>query len=189
MKITILLGSVRQGRHTHKVAFYLEQLLKIKGAEVNLIDLAKDVLPPHGFEISAQQTDIIDKMSHQLSEADGLIFVTPEYHGTFSGVLKNALEYFWSEFTKKPIGVVSVSSGQLGGINASTQLQHVILSLGAFPMPVKLLVSEVQTFFNDSNQPNNERVSKAADRFLNEFLWFTDAIYQKRIGHQLKESA
>jgi NAD(P)H-dependent FMN reductase len=105
-----------------------------------------------------------------------MILVSPEYHGSFSGVLKNALDFYWAEFKKKPIGVVTTGSGKMGGINASTQMQHVILSLGAYPLPTKLLIPEIQHAFNDQYEPLREDIIKNSDRFLNEFTWFANAI-------------
>lgn len=183
MKTAIILGSIRTGRQSHKVAYYLEQVLLQKGVDTDLIDLAKDSLPvleqqpTPGPELTAK----IQHISQRLRQADAIIFVTPEYHGSFSGVLKNALDYFWAEFSKKPIGVATASAGKMGGINASTQLQHVILSLGAFPLPLKLLVPEVQHAFDKTFKPQTEKMVKSTEKFLDEFLWFADAVYQKKV--------
>jgi azobenzene reductase len=137
MKTTILTGSVRKGRQSHKAGLYIARMLRARGVETDLIDLAQTPLPILGTEEAGTPEAMhnIARTGARIAEADALIFVTPEYHGSFSGVLKNALEHFWSEFQKKPAGVVTASSGRMGGINASTQLQHVILSLGAFPLP------------------------------------------------------
>ncbi len=145
MKVAILLGSLRIGRQSHKIARYLKTRLHEKDVIADLIDLAENPLPI--MKIHPQHPPEAQQISVRLQEADALLFVTPEYHGSFSGVLKNAIDYFWEEFQKKPIGVVTVSAGKMGGINASTQLQHVILSLGAFALPTKLLVPEIQTVF------------------------------------------
>ncbi|WP_437782711.1 NADPH-dependent FMN reductase [Sorangium sp. So ce1097] len=178
MRISILLGSTRTGRQSHKVAHHLERELQKRSVATDLIDLAESPLPILD-ERAGRHPQIqarVQGLSARLHEADGLLFVTPEYHGSFSGVLKNALDYFWEEFSKKPIGVAAVSAGKLGGINASTQLQHVILSLGAFPVPTKLLVPEVQSAFDESLQVNGEHLVKSTARFLDEYLWFARAI-------------
>lgn len=182
MKITILSGSIRPGRQSHKVAIYLKQSLEERDVEVNLIDLAETPLPIFGENIK-QSTVIeegINAISDKLREADALLFVTPEYHGSFSGVLKNALDYFWIEFQKKPIGVAAASAGRMGGINASTQLQHVILSLGAYPLPLKLLVPEVQDSFNNSVDALKDSITSSTAKFLDEFLWFAAAVSNKK---------
>ena len=183
MKIAILLGSIRVERQSHKVAHYLERELKNYGLESDLIDLAVDPLPLLGENIAEDEKvrTRIANVGERLKQAQAILLVTPEYHGSFSGALKNALDFYWAEFQRKAIGVVATSTGKMGGINASTQLQHVVLSLGAYPLPVKLLVPEINLAFNKQDEPVSERFIKSAEKFLTEFLWYADAIDAKKI--------
>ena len=179
MKITILAGSVRKERQSFGLASYLQVQLQKRGIQVGLIDLAKTPLPIFGQEGSDQSN--VKSIGDQLRQSNALILVTPEYHGSFSGVLKNALDYYWEEFQKKPIGVAAASAGKMAGINASTQLQHVVLSLGAYPVPRKLLVSEIHKAFNSNYLPLNNSLSEAVEKFLDEFLWFSEAMTAKKM--------
>ena len=178
MKCAIILGSIRIGRQSHRIAYYLEKKLRERGIDVIMIDLAEHPLPMMEEDNGRLRSpaDDISIVGAKLKEADSMILVSPEYHGSFSGVLKNALDFYWAEFKKKPIGVVTTGSGKMGGINASTQMQHVILSLGAYPLPTKLLIPEIQYAFNDQYEPLREDIIKNSDRFLNEFTWFANAI-------------
>lgn len=185
MKIALIIGSVRTGRQSHKIAYYVEKILHKRNIETDVIDLLKQPLPIYGTLLDSVSGENIKSLAERLSEADSIILITPEYHGSFSGVLKNTLDHFWSEFRKKPIGVVATSMGKLGGINASTQLQHVILSLGAYALPVKLLVPEIHLAFDESFNTQNENIIKRTSRFLDEFLWLAEAVSQKKL---LKES-
>lgn len=182
MNIAILLGSIRKERQSHKVGLYLRNKLRNRAIETTVIDLAASPLPllemqsGHPIDLDVE----IKNISRQLLEADAIIFVTPEYHGSFSGVIKNAIDYFWREFQKKPIAIAASSSGKMGGINASTQLQHVISSLGAYALPKKLLISEIHNVFDSSHQPLKESINEDAEFFLDEFLWLTEAIALKK---------
>jgi len=191
MKVTIFLGSIREGRQSHRAAYYVAKSLDERGIESDLIDLAKTPLPIHSGpdEKNPQLKKNIEQISRRLKTADAIIFVTPEYHGSLSGVLKNAIDYYWEEFQKKPIGVVAASAGRMAGINASTQLQHVILSLGAFPMPLKLLVPEIHNAFDDEFLPQNEKIITSTEKFLDEFLWFAEALGEKKNADKKKEWA
>jgi len=64
----------------------------------------------------------------------------------------------------------------MGGINASVQLQHVILSMGAYPLPQKLIVSEIQNAFDEEFNPKQELLAKQGEKFVAEFVWFAQAI-------------
>lgn len=189
MKVVILLGSVRMGRQSHKIAHYLEHMLTVRGIETDLIDLGKDALPILGTQVD-DDLDLpgtVHAISERLHQGDGLLLVTPEYHGSFSGALKNALDYFWAEFQKKAIGVVAVSTGKFGGVNAAHQLQQVILSLGGVALPTKLLVPEIQLAFGEDAAPLHDKIVRYTQKFLDEFLWFADAIYQKRLKEMAPE--
>lgn len=176
------MGSIRIGRQSHRIAYYLEEKIKIRGIDVTMIDLAEHPLPMMEEDNGRLRSpaDDISIIGTQLKEADAVILVSPEYHGSFSGVLKNALDFYWAEFKKKPIGVVTTGSGRMGGINASTQMQHVVLSLGAYPLPTKLLVPEIQHAFNENNEPLRDDVVRNTERFLNEFSWFAAAIVKAK---------
>ena len=179
MKVALILGSIRLGRQTHKIAYYLQNKLKERGVETIMIDLLHYQLPLMEEQSGRHPSlpPVVAEVGELLKEADALLLITPEYHGTFSGVLKNAIDYYRAEISKKPVGVVTATGGKMGGINASTQLQHVILSMGSFPLPLKLLVPDVQHSFDEEYNPLNESVVKTSQKFLDEFLWFAGAIY------------
>ncbi len=66
-----------------------------------------------------------------ISEADGLLFVTPEYNYSVPGVLKNAIDWasrpaYQSVFRGKPTFVISVSGGALGGVRAQAHLKYIL---------------------------------------------------------------
>ena len=184
MNIAILLGSIRIGRQSHRIAYYVEKKLQQRGHTVTMIDLAEHPLPMMD-ESNGKLHDPAEDISvigNQLKDADGVILVSPEYHGSFTGVLKNALDFYWAEFSRKPMGVITTGSGRMGGINASTQMQHVILSLGGYAVPTKLLIPEIQNAFDENFQPLREDIVKNTERFLNEFTWFVQAIVNAKLG-------
>jgi chromate reductase len=66
-----------------------------------------------------------------IAEADGLLFVTPEYNYSVPGVLKNAIDWasrpaMQSVFKGKPAFVISVSGGALGGVRAQAHLKYIL---------------------------------------------------------------
>lgn len=182
MKIAILVGSVRMGRQTNKAAYYLKEQLTNRNIETDLIDLAENPLPILKERVGhhPQPPENAVQISDRLDEANAIIWISPEYHGSISGNLKNAIDYFWSEFQKKPIGTVTTSAGGFGGINASHHLQQIILSIGAYPMPLKLLIPRIHTAFDEDYEPQNENIIESTDNFLDEFLWLADALARKK---------
>lgn len=64
------------------------------------------------------------KWSAAISQYNAYIFVTPEYNGSISGVMKNALDQLFHEWRSKPAGIVSY--GTAGGVHASAHLAEIL---------------------------------------------------------------
>lgn len=178
-KITILYGAIREGRLSIRAARALQTALTNSDrAEVTLIDIKDYHLPVMENRLKDMENPParLVELSEKLSGADGIVFVTPEYNNSYSGALKNAVDYFTKEWAKKPIGVVCGSNGKMGGINASNMLQLLVLAIGAFPMPYKLLVPELDKSLAEDGTPQNEIMAKNINRFVEEYLWFVEAI-------------
>jgi azobenzene reductase len=176
--IVIISGSIRPDRQSHNVAQFLVNIFnEDENINADLIDLTKTKIPllEYSFRHHPNPTDSMLEMASKLDAADGVILLSPEYHGSYSGVLKNAVDHFWLELKRKPMGVVAVSAGARGGINASSIMQQLILAIGAFPMPHKLLVPTVKTAFDDAGVPVDSLL-RDGNTFKNEFTWFVNAI-------------
>lgn len=73
----------------------------------------------------------VARLIEQIRQADGLIFVTPEYNYSIPGVLKNAIDWasrpaYASVFKEKPCMVITVSAGALGGVRAQAHLKYIL---------------------------------------------------------------
>ncbi len=178
-KIALIIGCVRIGRQTPKTAHYVASKLREKdGVEVEVLDLLE-----YNFPVMEERLGIhpnpparLAEFGQKLNDADAIVIVSPEYNGSYPGALKNVLDYFGKEFKRKPIGIVTDSSGDFAGISASYQLQLFATRMGGIPSPVKLMVGQVQDAFQEDGSPVNDRVVKGAQAFISELLWLTEAI-------------
>ncbi|HEU4551644.1 MAG TPA: NADPH-dependent FMN reductase [Chitinophaga sp.] len=169
MKIAIISSSIRQGRRSHGVALALENKIQALSAhEAFIIDLADaGTLPAN--------------IGSRLATAAALLFVSPEYHGGYAAALKRATEEADKRvFINKPIGAVSVSAGQLGGIRAALQMQQLILALHGFPLPTMLLVPVVQEKIDLQGAFINPAFEETTTQYVQKFLWLAEAIDQKK---------
>ena len=179
MNIPILLGTTRKGNHSSKVATFLyQQLSKNSGIQTQILDLGKANFPI--FEERIGRADnlppLLEKWSDMLTQADGIIIVTPEYKNGYPGALKNFLDYLPSGvFLYKPVGISSVTSGTLGGTNALAQLRLVTLSLKGMPIPDRFMVSQVDKAFDENGNPTSEKLPAQASKFLNELVKYATA--------------
>lgn len=183
MKITILYGAIREGRLSIRAAKAVKTALEQSGkVEVTFIDIKDYNLPVMENRLKDMENPPagLVEISEKLEGADGIVFVTPEYNNSYAGAFKNAVDYFTKEWAKKPIGIVCGSNGKMGGINASNLLQLLVLAIGAFPMPYKLLVPELHNSLDEDGKPQNEIMAKNLEKFVSEYLWFASAISEKK---------
>jgi len=103
---------------------------KLPPALIDLADLDLPVMRHRLGETDAAPPGAVG-LSEKLNRADGLVIVAPEYKNGYPGSLKNAFDYLPAGILRrKPIGIVTVSSGGIGGLNCLAQLQLVCLAMG-----------------------------------------------------------
>jgi NAD(P)H-dependent FMN reductase len=183
----IILGSTRRDRQSLKVARFVFARFKIReGVETELLDLLEFNFPIMEERLHRRDDPPprLQEYANKIARADSLIIVTPEYNNGYPGVLKNALDYLLPEYERKPVGIVTVSAGGFGGINCLAQLRLVTLGMGAFPIPENLSVSRVHDSFQEDGTPNEPAYEKRAKAFLDEVLWFTEAIAARKAKDQ-----
>jgi len=181
LKIVIISGSIRIGRYTPKVAEFIKNQLLYNSliSDVKILDISEYKFPVMVERINRNPNppSRLQEFSDILNSANAIIFISPEYNGSFSGALKNTIDYFKKEFRRKPIGVVTLSTGAYGGINAYHDLQKLVLSLGAYAVPKKLLFSNVSELF-DENPEELETMHKQTVSFIEELLLLTEALFK-----------
>ena len=143
--VVAICGSLRQGSTTHAALQIALSAAEEAGAKVELLDLSEYELVFQGSV--ANESDYppgIFKLREKVQRADGILLGSPEYHGSFSGVLKSALDLMgFDEFENKVIGLIGVSGGRMGAINAISMLRTVGTALHAWVVP------------NDASIPNS----------------------------------
>jgi NAD(P)H-dependent FMN reductase len=182
MKITIISSSTRIDRISHRISLALKKQISSIGHEPEIIDLMELQLP----RFSERYPNIEDKPKNWIStmnkllESDGVIFVSPEYNGSFSSGLKNFIDVFAKTgFKGKPIGVATGSTGEKGGIRAAYQLQQVILSLFAYPQPEMLMVAEMQNKFDELGTHQDTEYQTQFESYVKKFLEFCSKLSNK----------
>lgn len=135
-KVAVVVGSLRKASVNRKAAEAVARLapdnLAFEFVEIGDLPLYDEDVEAAGAP--APWT----RFREQISAADAVLFVTPEYNRSVPGALKNAIDvgsrpYGQSAFAKKPTAVMSVSPGGIGGFGANHHLRQ---SLVFLDMPV-----------------------------------------------------
>ncbi|AOO84900.1 NADPH-dependent FMN reductase [Bosea vaviloviae] len=127
----------------------------IETAEIGDLPLYNDDVRLVGFPPPAQ------RLREQLSAADAILFVTPEYNYSIPGVLKNAID--WASrppsqpFDGKPVAIMGASGGILGTARAQYQLRQMLIFLNAFPInKPEVMIGQAPTKFDEDGRLTDE---------------------------------
>ncbi len=177
LQIPVLVGSVRRGRLTMRVARFASDRLARAGANAPLLDLREFDLPIMEERLHKRDDPPpgLKRFSDAIRRADAVVVVSPEYNGSMPGVLKNALDYIYGEWFRKPVGIVTVSAGGFGGVQLHNHLQLLFLRLKALPV-AGMAVSKVARSFSDDGETVEEHYEKAFAGFVETLAWYTRAI-------------
>ena len=129
--IAVIVGSLRQDSFNRKLATALAKLAPI---DFSFKQVSLGELPLYNQDDDAHQAVPVLQLKSDISAAQGLLFVTPEYNRSIPGVLKNAIDhasrpYGESAWAGKPAGVLGVSVGAIGTAMAQQHLRNVLAYL------------------------------------------------------------
>ncbi len=144
-----MIGSVRPGNYTTKaVGLVLDELRKFPDVHVDVIDPTGMDLPLPG---AAGATSAVKSIRAKIAAAAGVVFATPEYHGSYSSVSKLLIDNlgFPSELSGKPIALLGVASGVIGAVKALEHLRSVCSHVGGIVLPGPCSVANVQKVFDE----------------------------------------
>lgn len=134
--ILVVIGSARTGRVADKVVKYvMADIESREDVTATVVDLAALNLPFYNNELPAMSPDHIQTdenvstWSTLVSEADSVLFITPEYNHTLTAIQKNALDWLFFEWNDKP--VTAVAYGWSGGSLAVATLREVLTNVKA----------------------------------------------------------
>jgi FMN reductase len=160
IRVVVINGTVRPGNYTSMAsALVMDELKKEQGVTAHLINPADYHLPFPGVDPHAQGTR---KLQEEVKEATAVILATPEYHGSFSSVMKLVIENlgFPSVLAGKPVGLLGVAAGSAGAIKSLEQLRSVCSHIGAIVLPLAVSVPNVQKVFDSSGHPLDPAIEK-----------------------------
>ena len=182
MNIEIVSGSPRKESLTYPLAKFLHrQLRENTQHRVGLIDVREYPLPMiQNVFSSLEKTPLqFRPLAERMFAADAFILVSPEYNGSYSPAMKNMFDHFPMQF-RKAFGIVTASTGAMGGMRASQQLQLLIHALYGIGSPHMLLTPQVNTKFDASGNLLDKAFQARIDQFIKEFLWLAEQIHQKK---------
>ncbi len=168
-KIAVIVGSLRKASLNLKMAKALSKMAA-DSLQLQIIDIGS--LPLYNEDLDVNPPAQWQTFRQQVSECQGLLFITPEYNRSVPGVLKNAIDvgsrpYGKSVWDNKPGAIISVSPGNMGGFGANHHLRQslVFLNVPTLQQPEAYIGGAAKLFDEEGNITNDSTAS-----FLHKFI-------------------
>lgn len=188
MKLTIIAGSTRNQSASLNVANHLQQLLAEidPQTEGQILSLAETKLPMWDEETDVSQFSDTKSL---LSDADGFVFVVPEWHGMVPPAVKNLFFLFNGVFRHKPAYLVSVSSGTGGRYPLVEMRSSTYKNSFINYIPVNTVIDRVNSVINEKGEYIAEKafVKNRLDEGLRLLLTYSSAFQQIRQSDIVQE--
>jgi chromate reductase len=153
-------------------ASLLPSNVDFKLADISDFPLYDDDLREGGYPQS------VARFRNQIDQADAIWIATPEYNFSYSGVLKNAID--WASrppsqpFLGKPVAIMGASAGMLGTARAQYHLRQVFIYLNAYVLNTpEVFVGNAQTKFTNDLELTDENTRTALTQHMKAFLDWT----------------
>lgn len=181
--IQIIVGSVREGSVSLSVGRWANKIAARRtDITAELVDLREWNLPLLAFPKPPAMGDYEDELQKRwaakIGAADGYVFVTAEYNHGYSAALKNALDYLFSEWHRKPAAFVAF--GNTGGARSVEQLRLVLVELQMAPLSAALHIHGVGEKLNDGVFIGNPSDERRFDAVVDDLAWWASALSRAR---------
>jgi FMN reductase len=171
-------GTLRPGSTTEKAMQHVLNAADRAGARTRLISGPALQLPMYEPD-NPERTDAARDLVAQLAQADGIILGSPGYHGSISGLVKNALDYAEDlrgdrrpYFSGRAVGCIATGGGWPGAVNTLGALRDIVHALRGWPTPLGAAINSSERVFDDEGQCVVPRVSQMLDLIAAEVLGF-----------------
>jgi chromate reductase len=164
-------GSTRAGSHNRTLLKLAAAAAVRAGAKVDFVELRDLALPLYDADLEAEQglPPAVVTFKAACVAADGYLIAGPEYNGSLSAVLKNAIDWLsrpgpqpgetpftLAAFKGKVAGLMSASPGSWGGIRSLMHLREIISGMGVLVAAEQFALPAAHNAFREDGQLQND---------------------------------
>lgn len=148
------------------------------GARTKLISGSSLQLPLYQPE-NSDRSDAARDLVMELARADGIILGSPGYHGSISGLIKNALDYAEDlrsdkrpYFSGRAVGCIATAGGWPGAVNTLGALRDIVHALRGWPTPLGAAIISTEKVFGEDGSCLVPRVAQTLEMIADEVMSF-----------------
>jgi NAD(P)H-dependent FMN reductase len=185
-RIGVVLSTTRAGRFADRPTEWLMSIAsKRTDLAFEVVDLRDYPMPffdePRSPLVVPPKNEVALRWGKKVADLDGFIFVTAEYNHGIPAVLKNALDYAYAEFNRKP--ATFVAYGSAGGARAVEQLRLVLaeLQMASLKFAVHVGYAELVGMLREGKTfADYPYLEPAAVKMLDDLAWWTTTLRAAR---------
>ena len=185
--LLVFAGSTRAQSFNRKLASVAAGLARDAGAAVTHIELADFDVPLYNADLEAKGTprDVV-RLKELFFAHPAWIVVSPEYNGSYTGLMKNTIDWVsspikgdpvWSSgskpFAGKVVGMLAASPGALGGLRSLSHLAPLLMNLQCWVSPKQFALSKAGEAFTPEGRLANEPTKDSVRGVVEQVLWAT----------------
>lgn len=173
-KILAFAGSTREASYNKMMVKIAAAGASAVGAEVTYIDLRELPLPLFDEDLEAKEglPENARKLKDLMFEHQGFLIASPEYNSSYSGVLKNAIDWasrpqpgegMLAAFNQKVAVIMSASPGALGGLRGLINLRSLLASINVIVLPDQKAIPNAFEVFNPDGTLKDPKQQEAVE--------------------------
>ena len=178
--LTIVAGTNRKGSNTGIIAKEIQTIFQAKTTEevvlIDIQDLPADWIYTSMYAADNQANSIRQLQENYFFKSDRVLYIMPEYNGSFPGIMKLFLDalsvYEYAKtFKGKKAAMIGVATGRAGNLQGMEHFTGVLNHVGSIVFPNKLPLSSVGGILEE-NKITDEATRAVLEKFAEEFLAF-----------------
>lgn len=179
MTIVGLSGSLRKDSKNTSLLYTAQELLP-EGVNIEVVDMS--VFPLFNQDIEKEGLPPeLDAVQRQIAAADGVLIASPEYNHSYTGVLKNAIDWLsrppHRPLNEKPVAIVGASPGQFGTARGQFQLRGLLHAINSHVLPKpEVLISGSMQKINAEGKLVDEQTREFYAAMLKAFVQYVNLL-------------
>jgi chromate reductase len=170
--ITMVVGTNRPGSRARAVSKHIEEIyrdLQVELRTLDLQDLPKEIFDPGSY---AETPPAFAPFQEAITNAHGLIIVSPEYNGGIPGILKYFIDMldFPVSFEHRPVCFVGVAKGMWGALRPIEQLQAIFGYRNGYIYPERVFMPHIPDLLDEKDRLKDPkligRLRKQAEGYI-----------------------
>ena len=184
LPLLVFAGSTRTGSHNRKLANAAAEMARAAGVQVTVLDLAAHELPLYNADLEARGTPAASlELKRILHAHPAWIVCSPEYNGSYTGLLKNTIDWVsspikadpeWQRGTKpfegKVVGLLSASPGALGCVRGLAHLSTLLRNLQCWVAPKQFALGQAASAFDPDGRLAQDTARQAVQGVVDQVI-------------------